>query len=363
MNNIIFQYIVKNFLKTFFSVFMIFYCFGLILNLFEEIEFFKNTNVNVLFPLIMTSIIIPGIIVKLLPFIIFISGVMFMMKIRNNKDLLMLKTFGYSNIKIFLMLALTSFFLGWLILFFVNPITSSFSKYYELTKSKYSRDVDHLVTVNNNGLWIKENLGKNGIRIIHAKKLEQNKLLDLKILHLDDESKLKEKIVAKSANVKTNNWILSEVIIFEKDITIMKKKMVDILEINSIYNFEKISTLFKNLETISFVNLISNYKELLDNGYNKSFLNQNLHTMLSMPFFLFLMTGLASIFTMNTLKQSDNLKLIIIGLLTCLATFYFKDLSLALGKTERISITLAIWSPVIALSFFVFIGVLQINEK
>ena len=72
----------------------------------------------------------------------------------------------------------------------------------------------------------------------------------------------------------------------------MKKKMVDILEINSIYNFEKISTLFKNLETISFVNLISNYKELLDNGYNKSFLNQNLHTMLSMPF-LFLMTGLA----------------------------------------------------------------------
>ena len=61
------------------------------------------------------------------------------------------------------------------------------------------RDVDHLVTVNNNGLWIKENLGKNGIRIIHAKKLEQNKLLDLKILHLDDDSKLKEKIVAKSA--------------------------------------------------------------------------------------------------------------------------------------------------------------------
>ena len=65
------------------------------------------------------------------------------------------------------------------------------------------------------------------------------------------------------------------------------KKMVDNLEINSIYNFEKISTLFKNLETISFVNLISNYKELLNNGYNKSFLNQNLHTMLSMPFFIF----------------------------------------------------------------------------
>ena len=77
MNNIIFQYIVKNFLKTFFSVFMIFYCFGLILNLFEEIEFFKNTNVNIFFPLIMTSIIIPGIIVKLLHLLFLFRSVVY----------------------------------------------------------------------------------------------------------------------------------------------------------------------------------------------------------------------------------------------------------------------------------------------
>ena len=75
------------------------------------------------------------------------------------------------------------------------------------------------------------------------------------------------------------------------------------------------------------------------------------------------MTALASIFTMNTLKRDDNIKLILIGLVVCVLTFYFKDLSLALGQTERIPMILAIWSPVIALSFFSFIGVLQINEK
>ena len=32
------------------------------------------------------------------------------------------------------------------------------SKYYEKTKSNYSRDIDHLVTFNKNGLWIKEKL-------------------------------------------------------------------------------------------------------------------------------------------------------------------------------------------------------------
>ena len=40
-----------------------------------------------------------------------------------------------------------------------------------------------------------------------------------------------------------------------------------------------------------------------------------------------------------------------------------KDLSLALGQTDRIHLVLAIWAPIIALSLFTFIGVLQINEK
>ena len=58
-----------------------------------------------------TSIYIPSMIIKLLPFIIFISSMWFIIKIRNNRDLLTMKVFGYSNLKIFLILALTSFFL------------------------------------------------------------------------------------------------------------------------------------------------------------------------------------------------------------------------------------------------------------
>ena len=45
MNKIILNYILKNFLKTVFMWILIFYCFGVILNLFEEIEFFKNLDV------------------------------------------------------------------------------------------------------------------------------------------------------------------------------------------------------------------------------------------------------------------------------------------------------------------------------
>ena len=57
---------------------------------------------------------------------------------------------------------------------------------------------------------------------------------------------------------------------------------------------------------------------------------------------------------MNTLRKSDNLKFIVLGLVISVMVYYFKDLSLALGQTDRIPLVLAIWSPVLALSFYIY---------
>ena len=84
MNNIILKYILLNFIKSLLLVILVIFCFGIILNLFEEIEFFKNLNVDIFKPLLLTSLFVPSLIIKLLPFII---------KIRENNDLLILKVY------------------------------------------------------------------------------------------------------------------------------------------------------------------------------------------------------------------------------------------------------------------------------
>ena len=85
MNNIILNYILYNFIKSLLIVVLVIFCFGIILNLFEEIEFFKNSNVSIFTPLLLTGIFVPSLIIKILPFIIFISSMWFMVRIRNNK--------------------------------------------------------------------------------------------------------------------------------------------------------------------------------------------------------------------------------------------------------------------------------------
>ena len=362
MNKTLNNYLLSGFSKTFLKVILIFYCFGIILNLLEEVEFFKNLDTSIILPITLTALLIPSIIIKLLPFIIFISSMWFLLNLRDSKDLLTLKVFGYSNFKIFFIIALISFAFGWIILFMINPITSTMVKYYEQTKAKYSKDVDHLISINKNGLWIKENTG-TGHRIISANEFKNNILEDITIINLDKRYNLTNKIVSEKADIISNKWVLKDAVFITFEDGVTKKFSKPSHEIISKYDYNKITSLFRNLDTMSFLELLLNYDDLRNKGYNKEYLDQNLNSMLSLPFFLFLMTAIASILSMNTLKQSNNFTYIVVGLITCVAVYYFKDLSLALGQTNRISLSLAAWVPVVIIGLFSSIGILQINEK
>jgi len=362
MNKILLNYILFNYFKIILKVTFLFYLFGIILNLFEEIEFFKGIDVSFFIPVTLTAIYVPSIIIDILPFIIFVSSMWFLINMRDKRELLNCKVYGYSNIKIFLILGMFSFLLGWIILSFINPLSSTMSKYYEKTKSDYSKDIDHLITFNKNGLWIKEILNSNEERIIFAKKAKNNYLEDVTIFFFDKDFELKKKIFSENAYIENNDWSLKNVTVFKFDAELKFEKFKTI-ELNSIYTYEKISNLFKNTHTISFVDLITNYKGLQESGYNKEFLNENLNKMLTLPFFLLIMTAIACILTMHRLKESKNIKFIVVGIMVCVFVFYFKDLSNALGQTNRIPLSLSVWIPVLSIGIFSFIGILQINEK
>ena len=364
MNKIINQYLVFGFYKTILNVILIFICLGIILNLFEEIEFFKNLNESIALPIKLTFLYIPNLIVKLFPFIIFISAMWFLLSIRSNKDLLSLKVFGYSNIRIILILSFAAFFLGLVTIFAINPVTSVMIKTYEKTKAKYADDIDHLALINKNGVWIKEIFNRD-IRIITAESLVENYLKDVTIYEIKNKNIISKRIEAKIVDISNKKWNLTEVVIFDFEDKNDDKKLIklDSYQIESIYNLEKLQSLYKNLDTVSFLELINEYEYLNNKGYSFDVLNEKINIFLSIPVFLFLMVVLASIFTIGSVKNSQNLYYIFISIIACVVIYYFKDLSIALGQTNRISLTLAVWMPIVAIALYCSIGILQINEN
>ena len=362
MNKVINKYLITGFLKTVINVIFIFLCLGVVLSFFEEIEFFKNLDVGLKLPLLLTLMFLPNLLIKLLPFIFFISAMWYIISIRSNSDLVSLKVFGYSSLKIIFLLSLTTLLFSLLIIFIINPITSSMIKYYETTKAKYSRDTDHLVSINKNGLWIKDMNGSNLI-ITTAKEINGNYLEKVTIYTLDGENKLIERIESEKVDVTNYEWLIEKAKLYkfpEGPVEVIEK--VD-FTINSSYNLVKLNNIYKNLDTISFLSLLTNYDDLIKKGYTKNLLNEKLHFFFSLPAFLILMVVLASIFTIGTMNKKQNLYFIFISIFTCVTIYYFKDLSIALARTNKMSLELSVWVPVIALTLFCSIGILQINEK
>ncbi len=363
MNNKINNYLIINYSKFLLNTILISFCLGLILNLFEEVEFFKNSNESLLIPVVLTLSYIPNLIfINLMPFIIFISGMLFFISIKNNNELLTLKVFGYSNIKIITLIGLLSFFWGLVILIIINPITSDMVKYYEKTKSNYSKDTDHLVTVNRNGVWIKETKEEN-LYIINADRLEADHLIDVSINIISKENILKKRIEAKKANISANTWKIIDAKLFSFDV----EGNIDIkdsknMEFISFYNVDKLNNLFKNLDTISFVELLTEHTNLITRGYEKTTISEKINSFFALPFFLTLMTVLAAIFTINN-RNSNNINYFMIAVLSCAIIYYMKDLSVALGKSDRISPEISVWIPIIIIGLINSVGLLQINEK
>ena len=83
MTNKINSYLMTRFSKIVFNGILISICLGLILNLFEEVEFFKSTSASPFLPIVLTLSYIPNLMfVNLMPFIIFLSAMYFFISLK-----------------------------------------------------------------------------------------------------------------------------------------------------------------------------------------------------------------------------------------------------------------------------------------
>ncbi len=360
-NFILNKYLINHFLKSFLNVILMFIALGLIMNLFEEINFFRELNVNIGIPISLSFMVIPSMLVGILPFIIFLSSMLALISLKNNRDLISIKILGYSNLKFLFIFSTTAFIIGLLALFAINPLTSAIVKSYEDIKGKYDVYKNHLASITSNGIWIKEKIG-DSMQIIQADSLEVNKLIGVSVYKFDKNKKLFERISAKTSDISDSKWIAKDVKKYKFGDENVQESF-ETLVINSNYDKEKLNSIYSNLDTISFYKLIRNTDELVRKGYNLALLEEKKHFYLSLPFFLMLMVCLAGIFTLNDNEKKQNTYYIMLSIIACVVIFYLKNFSTALGTVERIPLLVSVWAPVLILSVFCSVGLLQIHDK
>ena len=75
------------------------------------------------------------------------------------------------------------------------------------------------------------------------------------------------------------------------------------------------------------------------------------------------MIFLSGVFTLGMNFKENNITYIFITIITCILVYFFNDFSAALGKTENLSVEMAVWMPIIIIFIFGTAGLMYANQK
>ena len=353
------DYIIKYFLKYIFIIFGIFTCLIFILNVLEELKFFENSDLSIFYPIFLTLLNTPSLIFEIFPFIFLLSTQMLFIKLYDKKELDIFKNFGLTNFKIIKVLLFTSLIFGLIFNTVFYTFSSKLKNNYLSFKNNFTNDNKYLAIVNENGLWIKDEIN-NKINIINADEFIGNELNSITITQLDKNFNLKRTIISDSANINNNNWELKSVEIFEYD---GKRKKEELLYFETNFNKNKIKSLFSNLSSLNFLQLKELYNDYKSVGYSTSEVEGYLNKLYSYPIYLMIMTIIGSILMLHIKNFDSKIFNIVAGILFSVIVYYINYFFGVLGDNGKLPIILSIWLPLLILIIICSIGLVTINEK
>ena len=355
------KYLAKEFIKIVINTSIIFFCLGFIMNIFEEINFFKDFNVAIITPIILSLLFVPSLLNYFFPFVILLSGIWFFLKIKKTDELTSMNVSGMSNLSVITIPSILSIILGIFFVTALNPITSLLVKKYETVKGNYEKEQDYLATVTVNGIWIKER-GLKANYMIRASHLEKENLMGVTIYEFDKDNNFTRRIEADSANITSLKWVLKNITVINSDGIMLTEPIKDPFYF-SMYDIKKIKSLYSNLDTISFWDLEHEINLLKQRGYSTREMQVKLHRSLAFPFFLLSMVLLSSVFTLGTTFKENNWTYVFLTIISSVLIFFFNDFSAALGKTDKLPVELSVWMPIAIIFIFSFVGIIHANQK
>ena len=352
-------YLGKLFVDKFIKISHIFFCVVIIINFFEEIRFSEKYNTDLYYTIYLSILNAPSLIFEVLPFVFFVTIKFFYLDLNEKNELSILNSNGISNLRIIFILVIITFTLGIFLLTFYYSFSSSLKSKYLDVKNSFSKSNEYLAVVNDDGLWIKEEI-EDKLYIIHAEKFDKDKLKYLTINQTNKYYDSESTLIAETANINSNNWQLSNVSILNEDGETKKfKSYVH----NSSFNGETISNLFSNLNALNIYELHKLSDTYLKIGYSNTDIKIHLNKIYSMPIFFILMSILGFLI-INKLKYiKSRFFTITLGVFISVSVYYLNYFSSLLGNNGTLPIHLSVWAPILLLFLLCSIGLIKVNEN
>ena len=209
------QYIIRQFLMSFFAVLI---TLGAIILLFDVIELMKKESIpsfgfaNVL---TLGLLKLPNMILTVLPFVVLIAAIIVFWRLTKSYELVVIRAAGQSVWQFVTPLLITSFIIGIFSVTVFNPFSASmFSKFQHMDDDR--KGIPHISS--SQGLWLREHRD-NKMFVVHARGIRQEKLeltlRNVTIFVFSDKNAFIKRIDANSAALNQGFFNFNNVRIYE----------------------------------------------------------------------------------------------------------------------------------------------------
>ena len=352
------KFLISLFTSSFFKIFFIFFAVIFITNILEQVEFFKEIKFNFFSITFLSFLNSPSILFEILPFIFLISTQIFFIKLIDKNELEIFKYVGLDNYQIIKIISIYSFILGLIFVIFFYNFSSNLKNSYLVIKNKFTDDGKYLAVINENGLWIKDEINQQ-INIINANKVKDEFLLDVLITQFDEDFNIIRTIQSEKINISSYSWKIAKPKILVGN-TIEKFNEIELV---SNFNLKKINSLFSNLSSLSVIDLFKLRKSYKLLNYSIIEIDAHLYKLATYPIYLTLITIFSSIIMFNIGYRKNTLFNLVYGILLSVIIYYVNYFFNILGTTEKIPLILSIIFPLIILSIINIISIIKLNEK
>ena len=160
-------------------------------------------------------------------------------------------------------------------------------------------------------------------------------------------------------NITNKEWLIEDAEIYVQN----NREIVKELKFKTNFDYKLIQSLFSNMSSLSFMELIEmrkNYKKL---NYSLTEIDLQLFKLISFPVYFILMFIFSATIMMNTKTFKSKSVKVIIGLFLSVIIYYVNNFFYVLGTSEKINVASSVIIPLIILFMVNSFLIRNINEK
>jgi lipopolysaccharide export system permease protein len=352
------KFLINIFNISFIKVFFAFFIIILITNILEQLEFFKDIDLNFFYLIFLSFLNTPFIIFEILPFIFLLSTQVFFIYLIDKKELEIFKYTGLDNLKIIKIISLYTFIVSLIFVIIFYNFSAVLKNSYLLIKNNYTDDNKYLAVITENGLWIKDEIDNN-INIVNANKVNDEFLLDVSIMQFNKNFEIINIIQSDKVDISSYKWRIFEPLILKDNQESFLNEMI----LQSNFDLKRINSLFSNLSSLTVIELFTLRKSYKGLNYSIIDIDSHLYKIISYPIYLTLITIFAAVIMFNIGYQKNTFFKITLGIFLSVIIYYVNYFLNILGTNEKIPLILSIFMPLIILSIINFISIIRLNEK